>query len=141
MADKILVANRGEIAIRVMRACRELGIKSVAVYSSPDEEALFAKYADEAYLLGGPTLTQSYLNIPKIIEVAKTCGATAIHPGYGFLSENPRFAAACEKNGIGFIGPSSQVIELMGDKVSARAEMRKAGVFVVPGAKLAIQYS
>jgi pyruvate carboxylase subunit A len=135
MADKILVANRGEIAIRVMRACRELGIRSVAVYSSPDEEALFAKYADESYLLGGPTLTQSYLNIPKIIEVAKTCGATAIHPGYGFLSENPRFAAACEKNSIRFIGPSSQVIELMGDKVSARAEMRKAGVFVVPGAE------
>ena len=100
-----------------------------------DEDALFAKYADEAYLLGGPTLTQSYLNIPKIIEVAKTCGATAIHPGYGFLAENPRFALACEQAGIKFIGPSSHVIELMGDKVAARAEMRKAGVFVVPGAE------
>jgi pyruvate carboxylase subunit A len=135
MADKVLVANRGEIAIRVMRACRELGIKTVAVYSSVDEDALFAKYADEAYLLGGPTLTQSYLNIPKIIELAKTSGSTAIHPGYGFLSENPRFALACEQEGIKFIGPSSHVIELMGDKVAARAEMRKAGVFVVPGAE------
>jgi pyruvate carboxylase subunit A len=135
MADKVLVANRGEIAIRVMRACRELGIKSVAVYSAPDQEALFAKYADEAYLLGGPTLTQSYLNITRIIDVARECGATAIHPGYGFLSENPRFAAACEKEGIRFIGPSSHVIETMGDKVAARAEMRKAGVFVVPGAE------
>jgi len=135
VADKILIANRGEIAIRVMRACRELGIRTVAVYSTVDEDALFVKYADEAYLLGGPTLTQSYLNIPKIIELAKTCGATAIHPGYGFLSENPRFARACEQAGIKFIGPSSHVIELMGDKVSARAEMRKAGVFVVPGAE------
>jgi pyruvate carboxylase subunit A len=134
MADKVLVANRGEIAIRVMRACRELGIRTVAVYSSVDEDALFAKYADEAYLLGGPTLTQSYLNIERIIGVAKACGASAIHPGYGFLAENPRFAAACEKNGIRFIGPSSHVIELMGDKVAARNEMRKAGVPVVPGA-------
>jgi pyruvate carboxylase subunit A len=134
LRDKILVANRGEIAIRVMRACRELGLKSVAAYSSVDKDALFAKYADEAHLLGGPTLTQSYLNIDKIIEIAKTCGAAAIHPGYGFLSENPRFAAACEKNGLRFIGPSSQVIELMGDKVAARREMAKAGVPVVPGA-------
>ncbi len=124
LTDKVLVANRGEIAIRVMRACRELGLKSVAAYSSVDKDALFAKYADEAYPLGGPTLTQSYLNIDKIIEVAKACAATAIHPGYGFLAENPRFAAACEKNGLRFIGPSSQV----------RREMRKAGVPVVPGA-------
>ena len=134
MTDKVLVANRGEIAIRVMRACRELGLKSVAAYSSVDKDALFAKYADEAYPLGGPTLTQSYLNIWKIIGVAKACGATAIHPGYGFLAENPHFAAACEKNGLRFIGPSSQVIELMGDKVAARREMRRAGVPVVPGA-------
>jgi pyruvate carboxylase subunit A len=134
LTDKVLVANRGEIAIRVMRACRELGLKSVAAYSSVDKDALFAKYADEAYPLGGPTLTQSYLNIDKIIGVAKACGATAIHPGYGFLAENPRFAAACEKNGLRFIGPSSQVIELMGDKVAARREMRSAGVPVVPGA-------
>ncbi len=134
MTDKVLVANRGEIAIRVMRACRELGLKSVAAYSSVDKDALFAKYADEAHLLGGPTLTQSYLNIDKIIGIAKASGATAIHPGYGFLAENPRFAAACEKNGLRFIGPSSQVIELMGDKVAARREMRRAGVPVVPGA-------
>jgi len=134
LTDKVLVANRGEIAIRVMRACRELGLKSVAAYSSVDKDALFAKYADEAHLLGGPTLTQSYLNIDKIIGIAKASGATAIHPGYGFLAENPRFAAACEKNGLRFIGPSSQVIELMGDKVAARREMRRAGVPVVPGA-------
>jgi pyruvate carboxylase subunit A len=133
MGNKVLVANRGEIAIRVMRACRELGIRSVAVYSAADSEALFAKYADEAYPLGAAPATQSYLNIEKIIEVAKQCGADAIHPGYGFLAENPRFAAACEREGIKFIGPSSKVIELMGDKVAARREMRRAGIPVVPG--------
>lgn len=133
MADKVLVANRGEIAIRVMRACRELGIRSVAVYSTADENALFAMYADEAYLLGAAPATQSYLNIEKIMEVARNCHANAIHPGYGFLAEDPRFAAACEREGIRFIGPSSSVIELMGDKVMARREMRKAGVSVVPG--------
>lgn len=133
MGNKVLVANRGEIAIRVMRACRELGIRSVAVYSAADSEALFAKYADEAYPLGAAPATQSYLNIEKIIEVAKQCGADAIHPGYGFLAENPRFAVACEREGIKFIGPSSKVIQLMGDKVAARREMRRAGIPVVPG--------
>ncbi len=134
MKDKILVANRGEIAIRLMRACRELGIKSVAVYSEADKDALFSKYADEAYFIGPTPAIESYLNIKKIIEVAKECGANAIHPGYGFLAENPNFAYACEVEGIKFIGPSSGAMELIGNKVAARREMKKAGVPIVPGA-------
>ncbi len=130
---KILVANRGEIAIRVMRACREMGIPSVAVYSEADKGALFAKYADEAYPIGPAPAAESYLNIKKIVQVAKDCGADAIHPGYGFLAENPNFAYACEKEGIKFIGPSSRVLALMGNKIAARKEMKKAGVPVVPG--------
>ena len=133
MVNRILIANRGEIAIRVMRACREMGIASVAVYSEADKEALFAKYADEAYCIGPPPATASYLNIQKVIEVAKESGAGAIHPGYGFLAENPKFAGACEEEGIKFIGPSSRVLDLMGDKVRARRKMIKAGVPVVPG--------
>jgi pyruvate carboxylase subunit A len=133
MIKKILIANRGEIAIRVMRACREMGIPSVAVYSEADKEALFTKYADEAHCLGPPPATASYLNIQKIIKTAKESMADAIHPGYGFLAENPKFARACEEEGIKFIGPSSRVLELMGDKVAARREMIKAGVPVVPG--------
>ena len=133
MIKKILIANRGEIAIRVMRACREMGIVSVAVYSEADKEALFAKYADEAYCIGPPPAMASYLNIQKVIEMARESGADAIHPGYGFLAENPKFARACEEEGIKFIGPSSRVLELMGDKVAARREMVKAGVPVVPG--------
>ncbi len=133
MIKKILVANRSEIAIRIMRACRELGITSVAVYSEADKDALFAKYADEAYFIGAAPATESYLNIKKIIEVTKECGAEAVHPGYGFLAENPSFAYACEKEGIKFIGPSSKVLELMGNKIEARKEMKKAGVPVVPG--------
>ena len=130
---KILVANRGEIAIRIMRACREMGIPSVAVYSEADKGALFAKYAQEAYLIGPVPAAESYLNIKKIIQTARDCGADAIHPGYGFLAENPNFAYACEKEGIKFIGPSSRVLELMGNKIAARKEMKKAGVPVVPG--------
>ena len=133
MVNKILIANRGEIAIRVMRACREMGIASVAVYSEADKEALFVKYADEAHCIGPPPATTSYLNIQKVIEAAKESGADAIHPGYGFLAENPSFARACEEEGIKFIGPSSRVLELMGDKVEARRKMIKAGVPVVPG--------
>ncbi|MBN1566902.1 MAG: acetyl-CoA carboxylase biotin carboxylase subunit [Acidobacteria bacterium] len=133
MIKRILVANRSEIAIRVMRACREMGIASVAVFSDADKDALFAKYADEAYPIGPSSATQSYLNIPKIIDVAKRCGADAIHPGYGFLAENPEFASACESEGIRFIGPSSRVLRLVGDKVAARREMAKAGIPVVPG--------
>ena len=133
MVKKILIANRGEIAIRVMRACREMGIPSVAVYSEADKEALFVKYADEAFCIGPPPARASYLNIQKVIELSKQSGADAIHPGYGFLAENPKFARACEEEGIKFIGPSSRVIELMGDKITARHEMIKAGVPVVPG--------
>jgi len=133
MINKILVANRGEIAIRIMRACRELDIKSVAVYSEADHNALFAKYADEAYYIGPAKASESYLNINKIVEVALASGAQAIHPGYGFLSENASFCVACEKAGIKFIGPSSKVLELMGNKVVARQEMQKAGIPVVPG--------
>ena len=133
MVHKILIANRGEIAIRIMRACREMGIPSVAVYSDADKEALFAKYADEAYCIGPPPAAESYLNIRKVIEVAQKSGADAIHPGYGFLAENPKFSRACEEEGIKFIGPSSRVLKLMGDKVTARREMIKAGVPVVPG--------
>jgi pyruvate carboxylase subunit A len=133
MIKKILIANRGEIAIRIMRACREMGIPSVAVFSEADKEALFAKYADEAYCIGPPPATASYLNIKKVIETAKASDADAIHPGYGFLAENPKFARACEEVGIKFIGPSSRVLELVGDKVAARREMKKAGVPVVPG--------
>jgi pyruvate carboxylase subunit A len=133
MLQKVLVANRGEIAIRVMRACRELDVRTVAVYSEADRDALFAKYADEAFCIGAAPASESYLNIKKIIAVAKECAADGIHPGYGFLAENPSFAYACEKNGIKFIGPSSKVIELMGNKIAARKEMIQAGVPVTPG--------
>ena len=133
MVHKILIANRGEIAIRIMRACREMGIPSVAVYSKADQDALFTQYADEAYLIGPPPARASYLNIQKILEIAGECGADAIHPGYGFLAENPHFASACEEDGIKFIGPSSRVIRLLGDKITARRELQKAGVPVVPG--------
>jgi pyruvate carboxylase subunit A len=133
MIDKILVANRGEIAIRVMRACREMGILSVAVFSEADKDALFARYADACCPIGPAAAVQSYLNIPKIIEKAKESGSSAIHPGYGFLAENPEFASACEREGIRFIGPSSRVLQLVGDKVAARRTMQKAGIPVVPG--------
>lgn len=133
MFRKILIANRSEIAIRIMRAARELGIKTVAIYSDADEKALHPRYADEAYPLGGSSPKESYLNIKKIIKIAKSCGADAIHPGYGFLAENPNFAYACEKENITFIGPSSRVIELMGNKIVARKTVAKAGGPVVPG--------
>ena len=133
MLKKILIANRGEIAVRVMRACRELDIPCAAVYSEADQDALFVHYAQEAHCIGPAPASQSYLKIDKIIETALQIGADAIHPGYGFLAENTKFAAACETAGIKFIGPSSKVIALMGDKVAARAVMAKAGVPVVPG--------
>ena len=133
MLGKVLVANRGEIAIRIMRACKELGIKSVAVYSEADQYALFTKYADEAYLLGPAPASQSYLNIDKIMEIAKNCNADAIHPGYGFLSENPDFAEACEVAGITFIGPPSSVLKITGNKVAARKEAVKVKVPVIAG--------
>jgi pyruvate carboxylase subunit A len=133
MIEKILVANRGEIAIRVMRACREMGIRSVAVFSEADRDALFARYADESCSIGPAAAIRSYLNIPRIIETAKESGSDAIHPGYGFLAENSEFASACEREGIRFIGPSSRVLQLVGDKIAARREMQKAGIPVVPG--------
>lgn len=133
MFSKILVANRGEIAIRVMRACRELGVKSVAVYSEADKNALFTRYADEAYEIGKPAPSQSYLCVDRIIEVAEKSGAEAIHPGYGFLAENPSLGEECEKHGIKLIGPRSSVIEAMGDKITSKKLMEKAGVPVIPG--------
>ncbi|XGC80822.1 acetyl-CoA carboxylase biotin carboxylase subunit [Bdellovibrio bacteriovorus] len=130
---KILIANRGEIAIRVTRACRELGIGSVAVFSDADRDSLHVFLADEAYHIGPSPSKESYLNYQKIIEVAKQAGVDAIHPGYGFLSENTNFAKALEAAGITFIGPTVQNIESMGDKLSAKALMKKAGVPTVPG--------
>jgi pyruvate carboxylase subunit A len=133
MLNKILIANRGEIAVRIMRACHEFGIPCVAVYSEADKNALFVKYADEAYCIGSARASESYLNIEKIINTALEKGADAIHPGYGFLAENADFAAATKAAGLKFIGPSSRVMALMGDKVAARNVMAKAGVPVVPG--------
>ncbi|MGA8488856.1 MAG: acetyl-CoA carboxylase biotin carboxylase subunit [Terriglobales bacterium] len=133
MFKKILIANRGEIAVRVIRACRELGIPSVAVYSDVDRASLHVRKADEAYPIGVAAATESYLNITKILEVAKQSEADAIHPGYGFLSENAKFAQACMDAGVKFIGPSPASMEMMGSKTRARQEMEKAGVPFVPG--------
>ncbi len=133
MFKKILIANRGEIAVRIMRTCRVLGIKTVAVYSEPDANAMHTQLADEAVSVGEASPLESYLVIDKIIAAAKETGADAIHPGYGFLSENPVFAETCEKNGIVFIGPSADSMRLMGDKVSARQIVTKAGAPVAPG--------
>jgi acetyl-CoA carboxylase biotin carboxylase subunit len=130
---KILVANRGEISLRVMRSARELGIKTVAVYSEADRNALHVRFADEAVLIGPPPSAESYLRIEKIIAAAKKSGADAIHPGYGFLSENEDFAQACDDAGIIFIGPSAKAIELMGSKLAAKATVAKYGVPLVPG--------
>jgi len=131
--EKLLVANRGEIAVRVIRACREMGVSPVAVYSDVDRNALHVRYADEAHLLGPAPSRESYLNIERIIEVARDCGAEAIHPGYGFLAENADFAEACQKAGIVWIGPPPEAIRRMGDKVAARRMVSETGVPVVPG--------
>jgi acetyl-CoA carboxylase biotin carboxylase subunit len=133
MFKKVLIANRGEIAVRVIRACKEMGLKTVAVHSEPDRNSLHVKMADESVCIGPGPASESYLNIPNIISAAEISGADAIHPGYGFLSENPYFADVCESCHIHFIGPSKLAIEKMGDKAAARETMRKAGVPVIPG--------
>ena len=133
MLDKIVIANRGEIALRVLRACKELGVKTVAVHSKADEDLMHVHLADESVCIGPNSPVESYLNIPAIISAAEVTDATAIHPGYGFLSENADFAEQVERSGFTFIGPSADVIRLMGDKVSAIAAMKKAGVPTVPG--------
>src|SRR5450755_2206450 len=133
MFKKILIANRGEIAVRVIRACHEMGIAAVAVYSDVDRASLHVRKADEAYPIGAPVASESYLNIQKILDVAKRSGAEAIHPGYGFLSENAKFARACADAGVKFIGPTPHSMNLMGSKTSARQQMEKAGVPLVPG--------
>jgi len=130
---KVLIANRGEIAVRIIKACQEMGIKTVAIYSDVDKNAIHVQLADESINLGDPTPSESYLNIQKIIKIAKDTGSEAIHPGYGFLAENPDFAQSCKDVGIKFIGPSSKVISLMGDKIAAKTTMEKAGVPVIPG--------
>ena len=138
MFEKILIANRGEIALRVLRACRELGIKTVAVHSTADTEAKYVKLADESVCIGPPSSAQSYLNIPAIISAAEVTDSQAIHPGYGFLSENADFAERVESSGFAFIGPRAETIRLMGDKVSAKDAMKAAGVPCVPGSEGAL---
>ena len=131
--EKLVIANRGEIALRILRACRELGIKTVAVHSSADRDLKHVRLADESVCIGPPPSTESYLNIPAVISAAEVTDAVAIHPGYGFLSENADFAERVEQSGFVFVGPKPETIRLMGDKVSAIAEMKKTGVPTVPG--------
>lgn len=135
MFKKILIANRGEIALRVIRTCKEMGISTVAVYSTADKDSLHVRFADEAVCIGPPQSSLSYLNIPNIIAAAEITNADAIHPGYGFLSENAKFSKICQENGIKFIGASPEMIDAMGDKASAKTTMIKAGVPVVPGSE------
>jgi len=139
MFSKVLVANRGEIALRVIRSCKELGIKTVAVYSEADRRSLPALLADEAICIGPPRASDSYLNIPNIISAAEITKAEAIHPGYGFLAENAKFAEICENSGFVFIGPPPDIIRLMGDKNRARQTMKKAGLPVVPGSDIVLE--
>ncbi len=133
MFKKILIANRGEIALRIIRTCREMGIKTVAVYSTADKDSLHVKFADEAVCIGKPASSESYLNIPHIMAAAEITNADAVHPGYGFLAENARFSQICNDHEIKFIGPTSEMINAMGDKITAKETMIKAGVPVVPG--------
>ncbi|MBI2123159.1 MAG: ATP-grasp domain-containing protein, partial [Armatimonadetes bacterium] len=135
MFRKLLIANRGEIAVRVIRACRELGIRTVAVYSEADRQSLHVRMADEAFCIGPPPPADSYLNIPNIMSTAELLGVDAIHPGYGFLSENPHFSEICQDVKITFVGPSPQAIAAMGNKSQAREQMREAGVPVIPGSE------
>ena len=133
MFKKILIANRGEIALRVIRTCREMGIATVAVYSTADKDSLPVRFADEAVCIGPPPSADSYLNIPNIIAAAEITNSDAIHPGYGFLSENAAFSRICAENNIKFIGASSDMIDAMGDKAAAKTTMKKAGVPTIPG--------
>ncbi len=139
MINKILIANRGEIAVRIIRACREMGIKTVAVFSTADRNALHARIADESVCIGGPATKDSYLNMKAIIAACEITGADAVHPGFGFLSENANFARMCRKCGINFIGPSPESIDMLGDKASAKSAMKKAGVPVIPGSDGAVR--
>ena len=133
MIRKVLIANRGEIAVRIIRSCRELGLGTVGVYSEADRKALHVRYADEAYCIGPAPSRDSYLNIENIIGAAKKSGADAIHPGYGFLSENPKFSERCKDEGIIFIGPSAEAISAMGDKITARLTMTFAFTVMTGG--------
>ena len=133
MIKKILIANRGEIALRVIRACHEIGIASVAVHSTADEEAMHVRLADESVCIGPPSAAQSYLNIAAIISACEITGADAVHPGYGFLSENARFAEILEEHNLNFIGPTAEHIRLMGDKIAAKAKAIELAIPVVPG--------
>ncbi len=135
MFNKILIANRGEIALRIIRTCKEMGINTVAVYSTADKNSLHVRFADEAVCIGPPPSTESYLNIPAILSVAELTNADAIHPGYGFLAENSRFAKLCAEHNIKFIGPTAQMIDQMGDKSNAKKTMKAAGVPTIPGSE------
>ncbi len=132
---KVLIANRGEIALRIIRACQELAIPTVAIYSTADKESLHVQLADEAYCIGAGPATESYLNVPAVLTAALLSGATAIHPGFGFLSENASFAEACASCGLTFIGPKSETIEKMGNKIAARTTMANLGIPVIPGSE------
>jgi acetyl-CoA carboxylase biotin carboxylase subunit len=138
MFDKVLIANRGEIALRVQRACKEIGIATVAVHSTADADAMHVRLADESVCIGAPPAAESYLNIPRLLAACEITGADAIHPGYGFLAENARFAEILEEHGITFIGPTSEHIRLMGDKIEAKATAKRLGIPVVPGSDGAV---
>ena len=135
MFKRVLIANRGEIAVRLIRGCREMGIESVAVFSDADRKALHVRKADHAYHIGPAAASESYLNFDKILDAARRSQAEAIHPGYGFLSENARFARACADAGFKFIGPSPESMEMMGTKTRARQNMKLAGIPMVPGSE------
>src|SRR5579884_648399 len=138
MFDKILIANRGEIALRVLRACKELGIATVAVHSTADEDAMHVRLADESVCIGPPPARHSYLNVPALLAACEITGADAVHPGYGFLSENARFAEILAEHGVHFIGPKPEHIRLMGDKIEAKRTASKLGIPVVPGSQAAV---
>ena len=134
MFRKILIANRGEIAVRIIRTCREMGIRTVAIYSTIDKDAMHVRMADQTVCVGPPSSAESYLNVPSILSAIEITDSDSVHPGYGFLAENPAFAEICENYGVKFIGPSSESIRLMGDKIEARRAVRKVKVPTVPAA-------